>query len=595
MEKNVEKIDRRSRGIIVITLVKAFLACWALVLLAGWRVRDPLSIFSFAALLALFLHEAKIEKKAAKTPYLLTAALFSLATVLVKYASVVSAFENSLFRLACILILAAGLFLFYAALLHSAYEALACADLPKLLCREAGKSFPERHILLFSFLLLFVLYLPWFLYSYPGIFDPDPINQIEQILGLDLPSDHHPYVHTLLISLFYHIGHIFSSDINFCIGLYTFFQLCFFAFSSAAVVYTLHRYLKLRFGLCMAVLAFYALPFMAVLSIQVCKDTPFASALMLFVCILTAMVTEQRISLPAAAGFILSGIGMCTLRTNGFYAFLLFMPFFLFLFRRDWKKTLPLPVLTVLVVLLLKGPVFNALGVQKGDLVESLHVPMQQVACVVARGRAIDEEDRVLIGELCDYDQIPDRYVSWLADSIKELIRGCNPKILEERKGDFFRLWLKLGLRYPKDYIDAWTGLTETLIWPDGEYEVAVIEGVFPNGLGLESHPLIGGKFLTKARELLLKLGSFVPLYGFFFSMGSYACIMLFFAGYRLQLKTQRRRLLILMPAFCLIFTLFLAIPVGKYFRYAWSYAVLLPFVFITLIPGKEDKKEENA
>ena len=345
----------------------------------------------------------------------------------------------------------------------------------------------------------------------------------------------------------------------------------------------------------MAVLAFYALPFMAVQSILVCKDTPFASALMLFVCILTAMVTEQKLSLPAAAGFVLSGIGVCTLRTNGFYAFLLFAPFFLFFFRNKWKKALPLPVLTVLVVLLIKGPVFNAIGVQKGDLVESLHVPMQQVACVVARGRAVDEGDKALIGELCDYDQIPGRYVPWLADSIKELIRGCSPQVLEERKGDFFRLWLKLGLRYPKDYIDAWTGLTETLIWPDGGYDVAVIEGVFPNGLGLESRPLIGGKLLAKVRELLLKLGSFVPLYGFFFSMGSYACILLFFAGYLLQSKMQRRRLLILMPAFCLIFTLFLAIPVGKYFRYAWSYAILLPFVFCTLIPGKELEKEENS
>ncbi|MBR3525753.1 MAG: hypothetical protein IKO11_07885 [Lachnospiraceae bacterium] len=579
----------------MIALVKAFLACWALVLLAGWRVRDPLSIFSFAALLALFLHEAKLEKKTSKTPYLLTAGLFSLATLLVKYASAVSAFESSLFRLACILILAAGSFLFYSALLHSAYDALAGTDLPKFLCREAGKSFPERHILLFSFLLLSVWYLLWFLYSYPGIFDPDPINQIEQFLGMDTPSDHHPYVHTLLISLFYHIGRLFSSNINFCIGLYTFFQMCFFAFSAAAVVYTLHRYLKLRFGLCMAVLAFYALPFMAVQSILVCKDTPFASALMLFVCILTAMVTEQKLSLPAAAGFVLSGIGVCTLRTNGFYAFLLFAPFFLFFFRNKWKKALPLPVLTVLVVLLIKGPVFNAIGVQKGDLVESLHVPMQQVACVVARGRAVDEGDKALIGELCDYDQIPGRYVPWLADSIKELIRGCSPQVLEERKGDFFRLWLKLGLRYPKDYIDAWTGLTETLIWPDGGYDVAVIEGVFPNGLGLESRPLIGGKLLAKVRELLLKLGSFVPLYGFFFSMGSYACILLFFAGYLLQSKMQRRRLLILMPAFCLIFTLFLAIPVGKYFRYAWSYAILLPFVFCTLIPGKELEKEENS
>ncbi len=371
--------------------------------------------------------------------------------------------------------------------------------------------------------------------------------------------------------------------------------MCFFAFSAATVIYTLHRFLKLRFGLCMAVLAFYALPFTAVHSIQVCKDTPFASAIMLFVCILTAMVYEGKLSLPRAIAFVFSGIAVCTLRTNGFYAFLLFVPFFLYLFRKQWKKALPLPVLVIAVVLLVKGPLFQAMGVQKGDLAESLHVPMQQVACVIARDRALTDEEQALIAELCDYDQIKDRYVPWLADSIKELIRGCNPQVLEDKKGDFFRLWLKLGLRYPKDYIDAWVGLTENLIWPDGEYEVALIEGVFPNGLGLESRPLIGGSLLTKLRELTLKLGSFVPLYGFFFSMGSYAFFLLFFAGFLLQRRTQRRRLLILMPAFCLIFTLFLAIPVGKYFRYAWTYAVLLPFVFCTLLPIRDEQKEVSS
>ncbi len=49
-------------------------------------------------------------------------------------------------------------------------------------------------------------WLPYFLYQYPGIMTPDSVNQFEQVLGLIPYSNHHPWVHTLLIGLIYHIG-----------------------------------------------------------------------------------------------------------------------------------------------------------------------------------------------------------------------------------------------------------------------------------------------------------------------------------------------------------------------------------------------------
>ena len=570
----------------------ALFACWALVLLAGLSVRDPLSIFFYAALFAFFKYEGRIKKKEGSVVRHTAAGLFTLATVLVKYAQVSSAFDSGLFKAAVVIILSAGCFLFFAALLNTVCALFEKADINSVLCRREEEKLPEfikKHMLLCSFLFCLLCYLPWFLYSFPGIFDPDPINQIEQILGLVEPSDHHPYAHTMLMGLFYHIGSIFSKDINVAISFYTFFQMSLFAFAAAACVHTLYRYLRLRFGICMAVLAFYALiPFMAVHSILVCKDTPFASALILLCCSLTAMLYGEKITIRGSVCFIISGISVCLMRTNGWYAFLLFAPFFAFVFRKHWKKALAHIIPVLIAVIVIKGPVYNAIGVQKGDLVESLHVPMQQVACVIARGRALEADEQDLIEELCSYDQIEGRYIPWLADSIKELIRAGRPEVLEQKKAEYFKLWLKLGLRYPKDYIDAWTGLTENLIYPDGEYDVAVIEGVFGNDIGLEPRPLIGGRVLLKLRELLLKLGSFVPVYGFLWSMGSYCWLFMFFAAYLLQQRDQKSRLIILMPAFCLLFTLFLAIPVGKYFRYAYSYAVLLPFVFCALIKAGE-------
>ena len=598
------KITKERLARDLLPLLCAFSACWAFVLLTGIRVRDPLSLFAFAGLLVFFrtpgytktdVSMPDAEKEHTPRMHYLIAELFTVATVLVKGAGIAEAFENHLFQLLSILLLAAGCFVFYAHALSLSYCFLGKDKLREWAAAKAGReSFPQKHILLFSFGICLLAYLPWYLYSFPGIFDPDPINQIEQILGLDVPSDHHPYMHTLLIALFYRLGSLFSSDINFAIGCYTFFQMTFFAFAAGFVIRTLYRVLRLRFGICMAVLLFYAtLPFMAVHSILVCKDTVFASALMLFCCFLAESVYTDKWGWRNCSCFFISALFVCTMRTNGWYAFLLFSPFFLILCRKQWKGVLLRVLPVILAVLLIKGPVFSACGVQKGDLVEALHIPIQQVACVIASGREVSEADREKIAALCSYEQIADRYVPGLADSIKELIRAGNPAVLEQNKGEYFNLWLRLGFRYPADYLSAWVGQCGNLLYPDGSYDVAIIEGVYPNGLGLEQRPLIGGPLLVKLRELLIKLGSFIPLWGLFWSMGSYSAALLFAAGFLLQQKEGRKRLLLLLPPLCVIATLFLAIPVAEYFRYAFSYAVILPFGLCILQPPAETAQKK--
>ena len=46
------------------------------------------------------------------------------------------------------------------------------------------------------------------------------------------------------------------------------------------------------------------------------------------------------------------------------------------------------------------------------------------------------------------------------------------------------------------------------------------------NSYGLEWMPIIGGKFVVKGKEVLIKLGSFVPLYGMLWSIGAYAWLL---------------------------------------------------------------------
>ena len=206
--------------------------------------------------------------------------------------------------------------------------------------------------------------------------------------------------------------------------------------------------------------------------------------------------------------------------------------------------------------------------------------------CKSLWGTGETEEETKLLYDVCDISYAKEFYVPWFADNIKELVRAGHPEVISESKFTYLKLWAKIGLRYPVDYIRAWTALVENVIFPEGDYDVAIIEGVKSNSLGVDWHPIIGNHFLLKTREILIKLGDFIPLYGFLWSMGSYTWLFILSLGKIFSNKKDCRKAIILLPAICIIVTLLLAIPSAKLFRYAFSYATLLPFCLI-MFTGK--------
>ncbi|MCR5675042.1 MAG: DUF6020 family protein [Lachnospiraceae bacterium] len=564
-------------------------------LASGTGVRSILTPFLYAGLCLLMRRAEKTPVRSRSLPLIIGALLYTAAVTLAVYERAAAEFTGFLFRAGTLVILLAGTFLLSYHTLRLLTALLSDGRAERLLRGDGAQTagpktaFFRRHLLPVSFAVCLVCYLPWYLYSWPGIFSPDPVNQVEQVLGLVPLSNHHPIAHTVLIGLWMRIAGLFTADLTTAVGVYTFFQMTLFAFSAAFVVFTMDRVFGLRPAVCLCVLAFYALlPFMPVFSILVCKDTVFASVLMLFCCEIARFL---RFGLPrfTPAGilhdavFVLLGILVCLLRTNGWYAFWLFAVCFVFVFRRKLQRALP-PVIAIFVAAaLIRGPLMDAAGVIKPDTVESLHIPMQQIAQVLAYGRALPDEDRAMIEAVTDTTWVSELYVPGFADNIKELIRAGHPEVIEADKAGYLKLWIRIGLRYPGDYISAWAAQIRGVTWPDVPAEVAVIEGVYPNTIGLEYRPLIGGAVLVKLRELIMKLGGFVPLYGLLWSMGFWAWVLLFSGVLILTQGKGRRRLLLLVPAGALIATLLIATPISDDFRYAFPFITLAPFNLCTM------------
>ena len=170
---------------------------------------------------------------------------------------------------------------------------------------------------------------------------------------------------------------------------------------------------------------------------------------------------------------------------------------------------------------------------------------------------------------------------------LKELVRAGNQDYLTEHKGEFFRLWASLGLRYPGDYMTAYIRQTYGYWYPDSFYLVAEAEGVSATSLGVSHTPLIRGPLVIKAKEISIKLGGMLPLYGTLWSMGVACWVMLFCIGNTL-IRGERPKLVLYLPSLALLLTVLIATPVATEFRYVYFMVFALPFYLMAaLLPAE--------
>ena len=289
--------------------------------------------------------------------------------------------------------------------------------------------------------------------------------------------------------------------------------------------------------------------------------------------------------------FLLSGIMLCLFRSNGWYGFLLCFPFLLLYFRKKAKHIFPLLFAILFTAIIIKYPVMNAAGVIQPDLIESLSIPTQQIAAVICNDRELSDEQLALIENVVDLTYIKELYVPTFADNMKELVRAGNQDYLREHKGEFFKLWFSLLLKYPGDYLKAYVDQTYGYFYPDSFYLVAEAEGISGTHLGVSHTPLIGGPLIVKGKEISIKLGSMLPVYSLLWSMGVIFWVFLFCIG-NAFIRKETDKLIYYLPTLALYLTVMIATPVATEFRYVYFMVFSLPFYLMCALleaPAKAD------
>ena len=551
-----------------LNILAAFLGCWALQLALGITVRNPLTVVFFVMLLLLgnlWDTKGKQRPKYGTILCLVLSGAIAVALSIMLYERVASGFNSSVFKAISIAVLFLGFF---------SIALLATGTLPthhtreKTVVQEQESKKPTILILKVMAICL-ICWLPYFLYEFPGIMTADSLVQYDQIYGTEPVSNHHPIVHTLLIKIFTGLGLWLTGNKSISIAFYTVFQMFFMAFCCGVSICHIKEKRLRIFAAC-----FYALvPFNGVFVVTIWKDVIFAGVTILLVCKVIDLKDSDKAGIVDWILFTIYSVFFALLRSNAWYAFIVWIPFFLYSFRAQIKRGIVFIVVVLLSVILIKGPVMNHYGIIQPDFVESLSIPAQMIARMLVEEAEISEDDYKLITDVIDTTYIHELYAPDFADNIKELIRSGHPDVLESNKAAYLGLWMRMVAKHPIISEKAWFDLVGGYIYPDVNYPVGNIDGVMSNSYGLEWMPIIGGKLVVKGKEILIKLGSFVPLYGMLWSIGTYTWLLVITIIISIiNHKEFINELLLLI----LVGTLLIAAPLVD-FRYGYAIVMTMP------------------
>ncbi len=412
-----------------------------------------------------------------------------------------------------------------------------------------------------------------FICYYPGVLSIDSIDQVSQILAGSY-TNHHPYYHTQTIRLFLDMGMAIFGNINAGAALYSMAQIIVMALCFGYAAATVEEMGMPKWAVLATAAYFVLMPYNIRLGITMWKDIPFSLSVLAFITAafryLCRIGSRPRADVVIAA---VSGLGICIMRGNGWLAFGASAAVFALLFLRREKGFALLLAAVLVVSFVMNHQVMDILGVKPTETVESLSVPIQQVARAV-KDNEIGADEAELIGKIIDIEFIREYYDPGLADPVKFRIHEQGGEYLSEHMADYKSLYLRMAGEYPGSYIKAW--IDETRGYWNGGYEYWRWYDRSIDGFGIEQ------SCRSEAIKTLLlwycRAFSALPLLQPLLSIGLYTWITCT-AALMAIIRKNREAFFVTMPVLAIIGTLLVATPVYAEFRYAYPMFCAMPVV----------------
>ena len=399
-----------------------------------------------------------------------------------------------------------------------------------------------EYVNILTFLFMLLCWLPVLLAVYPGFFVYDAQEEWLQVASRTFTT-HHPLVHVLMLGGIICAVHKVTGSYNLGIACYMVVQMMMV---SGAFTYLLSFMRKRKVSKVVrliSLLYFAFFPVIVMFTLCSAKDALFTAALLLLLLALLDMGSNEEVffaSKNKKIFFILSAVAMMLFRKNGVYAFAVMVPILLLYHKKNLKKLAVLLAVIFLSYFVINTGltvVFHAAG---GENQEILTVPIQQLARTYKFNREVfTEEDIAALHEILPEEALV-LYNPKLSDPVKVHFQN---EVFAADKSKYAGLWVRIGLKKPLSYINAWLMNSYGFWYPDTVIDVYSGNTVFTFtyadssyfGYEVEEPGFRDSKipWLDEAyRKLALEISQEkIPIYSMLYSPGGiFWCIAFVFA-----------------------------------------------------------------
>lgn len=434
----------------------------------------------------------------------------------------------------------------------------------------------KRKFCIATFVFLLTIFLVYYFSLYPGGVYIDTINSYQMLGENETISAHHPVLYTLSLN----IVRIFHPNLVLGFGVFSFIQVVLMVI---VLTYFIYWLLKRKVNPLIAVAITLFLGFFKLYplySISIWKDTPFSLILFLYILTLIDLLynfNEHKIEVKNIIKFSIYTLLVIFLRNNGKFIAIGTILVLFFTYIKGLKKTsyilnikkFYIINISVIIIAFFIESLYPVLGIEKTEFIESIGIPIQQIARVVATDGNITESQMELIEKIIPKEIIKEKYRAMLADKIK-WDDSFNQQYLEENKSEYLKLWFELLIQNPAEYIRAYllqtSGFWSFNVKGDEAYASAVtwesINDKVPNT------DLIAKNFNISFSEDLVKVSYYSG--GFFF----WITILSMFITFRIG---NKKSLIGYVPAIILWATIMIATPMAQALRYVYILVLILP------------------
>ena len=441
-----------------------------------------------------------------------------------------------------------------------------------------------NHTFVCSYIVLFLVFLPYIIIHYPGSINTDAYYQLNMFLGIKPYTNKHPLLSTLIYGFIFSLGLPISS--NFGLFCCVFLQTILHVYSFSVCVSKIRKLNIGKYTPLLALCFFAIVPTWGFYAQTVLKDSLYFPVFLLYTIYYFELFDYQVGSAdtqpPSSwtwVRLVVCGIIISLLR-HGIIAVIIATLMLLLLVSVRSRTKLLASLACLLVVyaalFVIMSRATNATGYPTRAF---FSIPFQQTArCLREAPDEISDEDYEAINAVLKAEVIGDVFNPLLSDPVKDTYRrDSTPEDLAR----YFATWFRMFFKFPRIYIDTFLQYTYGYFDPFHNYTgadhvkayIAVNPKTFES-LGIEYH------FSPETRALIDGYGKRwvqVLLLSELMAPGTYAwvaivCFLL------LSSKGRRRQLAGFVVPFAQILVCVLS-PVSGYVRYSLPLMAITPLI----------------